>query len=104
MSEHEFGKDPTYDAKCVNCFIATQSFTAEQLETHLQKLIADGEESIRTMGPMMERCCMQGYSWTAEMESSNQYYRNMIKSLPELLDRHFEKDDQGKYNRDTFHL
>jgi hypothetical protein len=83
-------------------FVTAALFTLEDVHDSITKTISGHDRLIRDKGPMMDECCVDGYSWTGELKKLNASYAELQESLEATLREHYETNDNGQYIRESF--
>jgi maltose-binding protein MalE len=93
----------SYAALTINSeFVTTALFTLEDVSALIDTSIAEHCELIQEKGAMMDKCCVDGYSWSGELLKINGNYIKLKDNLGTILPQLYETNDKGQYVRKSF--
>jgi hypothetical protein len=83
-------------------FAKSDTFTLEEVRDKLNAKIDEMTKLVEEMGQAMDKACVGGYLWSAEMKRIRAYYRGLEEQLETLLPNHYETNAEGKFVRASF--
>jgi hypothetical protein len=84
------------------CGLDHQLFTLEDVSALIDTSVAEHCELIRDKGAMMDKCCVDGYSWSGELLKINANFIKIKDNLGTILPEHYETNDNNQYIRKSF--